>query len=228
MRFPKKKKIKHENRIEFSPAPKVPCRLAYRFASSPVISPLEMLLDLSSDLLRSHGNPLARRSTMESRFLVDFAAGGGGDKVDLAITEKRQELLDAGGDGPVVLFMSLWSCPSDNSTVLSFGSQRQQMSEQPRSVGSYGPAHIPVLVRSLDHSLAAEVIFLLAVLCVMSMRLVFRLRSYQVRVSVVFCASKSTVTSARKRVGFNSLAGLTGAMVMREGSGVAPKTWLRV
>lgn len=75
---------------------------------------------------------------------------------------------------------------------------------------------------------AAEVIFLLAVLCVMSMRLVFRLRSYQVRVSVVFCASKSTVTSARKRVGFNSLAGLTGAMVMREGSGVAPKTWLRV
>ncbi|KAL0689263.1 hypothetical protein Bca4012_088941 [Brassica carinata] len=148
------------------------------------------------------------RNLFQSRFLVDFAAGGGGDKVqfsdrgfavvDLAITEKRQELLDAGGDGPVVLFMSLWSCPSDNSTVvvvygltifsppllsvhvfptsallhvlefrrrstsgsvlvfvdvpfsaltlefrsymsqvLSFGSQRQQMSEQPRSVGSY-------------------------------------------------------------------------------------------
>ncbi|KAH0902992.1 hypothetical protein HID58_042495 [Brassica napus] len=256
-----------------------------------------MLLDLSSDLLRSHGNPLARRSTMESRFLVDFAAGGGGDKVqfsdrgfavvDLAITEKRQELLDAGGDGPVVLFMSLWSCPSDNSTVvvvygltifpppllsvhvfptsallhvlefrrrstsgsvlvfvdvpfsaltlefrsymsqvLSFGSQRQQMSEQPRSVGSY--LFGVIFWSSTYPSAAAEVIFLLAVLCVMSMRLVFRLRSYQVRVSVVFCASKSTVTSARKRVGFNSLAGLTGAMVMREGSGVAPKTWLRV
>ncbi|CAF2073881.1 unnamed protein product [Brassica oleracea var. botrytis] len=112
------------------------------------------------------------------------------------------------------------------SQVLSFGSQRQQMSEQPRSVGSY--LFGVIFWSSTYPSAAAEVIFLLAVLCVMSMRLVFRLRSYQVRVSVVFCASKSTVTSARKRVGFNSLAGLTGAMVMREGSGVAPKTWLRV
>lgn len=56
--------------------------------------------------------------------------------------------------------------------------------------------------------------------CVLS----FRPRSHQVCVLVVSSASKPTVTSTRRRLGHCSLTGLTGAIGMREGSGVAPTT----
>ena len=44
-------------------------------------------------------------------------------------------------------------------------------------------------------------------------------------VSTHIRAPESTVTSLRSRVGFISL---TGLLVMRKGSGVAPTTWLCV
>lgn len=40
--------------------------------------------------------------------------------MDSIITEKRRELLDAGGDGQVVLFTSLWSWLSDSTSVVVY------------------------------------------------------------------------------------------------------------